>query len=167
MKTALDGSLQLFYLLIIHCDADGQCWVCFSKTAACADLWDHTCVLDLSMLIVWPETRWPELLVQSGLSQHNRLIWHVLSWLPFGLLLQWLRQCLVSVLISHLLLVLWLVLKLIRRLFKLVNFEKFLSLCIITWRIQKWLWTLIRFDSWLKTRLFGRRSCVWHVPKII
>ena len=39
--------------------------------------------------------------------------------------------------LSLLLVIVLLVVKLIRRLFKLVDFEEFLSLCIVTGRIQK------------------------------
>ena len=86
MKTALQGSLELFHFLVVHRDADGQRGVCFADTATSADLGDHTCILDLTMPIVRPEACWPEFLIERSLCQHNRLIRLVLGWLPFRLL---------------------------------------------------------------------------------
>ena len=94
VKTALKGSFELIRYFVVHRDADGQLGVLVADTATSADLGDHACILDLTMLIVWPEACWPQFLVLLSLCQHKRLIRHVLGWLPFILIFRlcWLND---------------------------------------------------------------------------
>ena len=82
VQQTLQRCLQLFLILVVHGDTDGQFGWRLSDTAPSLDFGEHTCALNLSVLGIRPETSWPDLAVQRGICEDHSLIGDIDRGLP-------------------------------------------------------------------------------------